>query len=136
MSFEMLVLGFTTLLLMFAWLPGSVAKYQTYGWNWLLSNCSTEGLPPLPEWGQRCVRADKNLRENYPAFAIAVLLLAFTGGFTPGTALASAVFLAARLVHMAAYLAGIPWLRNLAWGFGFLATLYLLFMAVVALISF
>lgn len=136
MSFEMLMLGFTTLLLMFAWLPGSVAKYQAYGWNWLLSNRSTEGLPPLPEWGQRCVRADNNLRANYPAFAVAVLLLAFTGGFTPGTALASAVFLGARLVHMPAYAAGLPWMRTLAWALGLLATLYLLFMSLVALISF
>jgi uncharacterized MAPEG superfamily protein len=136
MSFEMLMLGLTTLLLMLVWIPGSIAKSLTYGWNWLASNRSTEGLQQLPEWGQRCVRADANLRENYPAFAVAVLLLAFTGGFTPGTALASAMFLGARLVHIPAYIAGIPWLRTLAWGLGFLATLYLLFMALVALISF
>ncbi|MGH8401256.1 MAG: MAPEG family protein [Gammaproteobacteria bacterium] len=136
MSFEMLVLGLVTLFLMFAWLPGSAAKYRAYGLDWLLSDRSMEGLEALPEWGQRSVRAYANLRENYPAFAVAVLLLAFSGGFTPGTALASAMFLVARLVHMPACIAAIPWLRNLAWIAGFLATLYLLFMAMVALVSY
>lgn len=136
MAFEMLMLGLTTLLLAVAWLPASVAKYHAYGLNWLASNRSTAGLPAMPEWGQRCIRAHENLKENYPAFAVAVLLLAFTGGFTPGTAVASALFLGARLVHMSAYIGGIPWLRIVAWTLGFLATLYLLFMALAALISF
>ncbi|HET7396830.1 MAG TPA: MAPEG family protein, partial [Gammaproteobacteria bacterium] len=125
-----------TLLLMLAWLPGSIAKYQAYGWNWPASNRSTEDLLQLPEWGQHWIRAAADLRENYPAFAVAVLLLAFTGGFTPITALAAAVFLAARLAHITACVAGVAWLRILTWSLGFLATLYLLFMALTALISF
>lgn len=136
MSSEMLMLGLTTLLLMFAWLPGLVAKAHTYGLNWVLSNRPTSGLPPLPGWGQRSERAYANLRQNYPAFAVSVLLLAFTGGFTPATRLAAAVFLAARLAHLPAYIAGVPWLRTLTWALGFLATLYLLGMALVALVSF
>lgn len=136
MSFEMLILGLVTLFLMFAWLPGSVAKYRAYGLDRLVSNRPMEGWEALPEWGQRSVCAHANLRDNYPAFAVAVLLLAFSGGFTPGTALASVIFLIARLVHMPACIVGIPWLRNLAWIAGFLATLYLLFMAMVALVSY
>lgn len=136
MSFEMLMLALATLLLMFSWLPPLVAKCRVYGTNWLVSNRSTAGLPELPDWAQRCVRAQDNLKENYPAFAVAVLLLAFTGGFTPGTALASALFLVARLAHLPAYIAGIPWLRTLSWALGFLATLYLLGMALVALLTF
>ncbi|HEX5340096.1 MAG TPA: MAPEG family protein [Gammaproteobacteria bacterium] len=136
MSFEMLMLAFATLLLMFSWLPALTAKCRVYGLNWLTSNRSTEGLPALPDWARRCILAQDNLKENYPAFAVAVLLLAFTGGFTPATALVSALFLGARLVHLPACIAGIPWLRTLSWILGFLATLYLLAMAMVALVSF
>ncbi len=134
MSYEMLILGLMTLFFMFSWLPVSLAKYQAYGAGWLIFNRDTEGLPPLPEWGQRAMRAHDNLKENYPGFAVAVLLLAFSGGFTRYTAAAALVFLVARLVHMPAYIIGIPWLRTLSWLAGFIATIYLLAMALAALV--
>ncbi|MDE2196456.1 MAG: MAPEG family protein [Gammaproteobacteria bacterium] len=134
MSYEMLILAITTLLFMFSWVPASVAKYHVYGLRWLASNRSTEGLPPMPEWAQRAIRAQDNLKENYPGFAVAVLLLAFTGGFTRGTAAAAAIFLAARLVHLPAYIAGAPGLRIFSWAVGFVAMVYLLIMALAALV--
>lgn len=136
MAFEMLMLGLTTLLVAVAWLPASVANYHANGLNWLTSNRSLSDLSAMPEWGRRCLRAQEDLKEDYPAFAVAVLLLAFTGGFTAGTAVASALFLGVRLVQISACIGSIPWLRILARAAGFLATLYLLFMALVALISF
>lgn len=136
MAFEMLMLGFSTLLLMLSWLPGSVAKYRLYGPKWLQNEGSAEALPPLPNRVGRCVRVQEDLMRSYVPFAVAVLLLAFTGGFTPGTALASAVFLGACLVQIPARIANLGAIRLLAWLCGFLATLYLLFMALVALVSF
>ncbi|HEV2212719.1 MAG TPA: MAPEG family protein, partial [Gammaproteobacteria bacterium] len=115
MAFELQMLALVTFLLMLGWVPGFVCKYQTYGLGWMLSNRSTAGLPPLPEWGQRVERAYDNLQAHYPAFAVAVLLLALTGGFNLGTSLAAAVFAAARLVHIPAYTLGIVWLRVLSW---------------------
>ncbi|MGH8306943.1 MAG: MAPEG family protein [Gammaproteobacteria bacterium] len=134
MSYEMTILALTTLFYMFSWLPASLAKYHAYGNRWLVSNRSTQGLPPLSELGQRAVRAHENLRDNYLGFAVAILLLAFTGGFSSYTALAALVFLIARLVHMPAYILGIPWLRIFSWLVGFAAMLYLLIMALVALV--
>ncbi|HVC38037.1 MAG TPA: MAPEG family protein [Gammaproteobacteria bacterium] len=134
MSYEMTILALLTLFYMFSWLPVLLAKYQAYGGRWLLSNRSTEGLPPLPELGQRAVRAHENLKESYPAFAVAILLLAFSGGFTQYTAMAALVFLLARLVHMPAYIIGIPWLRTSSWAVGFVAMVYLLIMALAALV--
>src|SRR5690348_700697 len=95
MAFELQMLALATLLLMLGWVPGFVCKYRTYGLGWMLSNRSTAGLPPLPEWGQRAERAYDNLQASYPAFAVAVLLLALTGGFSESTSLAAAVFVAA-----------------------------------------
>lgn len=135
MAFELQMLALVTLLLMLAWLPASVCKYQTYGWSWLLSNRSTEGLKPLPEWGQRAERANANLMANYPGFAVAVLLLALTGGFSEGTRLATALFAMARVVHMPVYIRGWIWPRVISWVVGLLASLYLLAMVVVGLVK-
>ncbi|MGH8398229.1 MAG: MAPEG family protein [Gammaproteobacteria bacterium] len=134
MSYEMTILALTTLFYMFSWLPASLAKYHAYGNRWLVSNRSTQGLPPLSELGQRAVRAHENLRDNYPGFAVAILLLAFTAGFTPYTTLAALVFLVARLVYLPAYIFGMPWLRIFSWLGGFVAMVYLLIMALVVLV--
>jgi len=134
MSYEMTILGLVTFLYLFSWLPVWLAKYQAYGVSWLLSNRSTTGLPPLPELAQRAVRAHENLKENYPPFAVAILLLAFSGGYTQYTTMAALVFLLARLVHLPAYILGIPWLRTSSWVAGFIAMLYLLIMALAVLV--
>ncbi len=135
MAFELQMLALMTLFFMLAWLPASVCKYQTYGWGWLLSNRSTAGLPPLPEWGQRAERAHANLMANYPGFAVAVLLLAVTGGFTPSTRMASLLFVAARGFHMLFYIRGEVWPRVITWLLGLGAALYLLAMAAVGLVK-
>ncbi|HVA55942.1 MAG TPA: MAPEG family protein [Gammaproteobacteria bacterium] len=134
MSYEMTILGLVTLLYIFSWLPAWLAKYRAYGSGWLLSNRSTAGLPALPEQAQRAVRAHENIKENYPPFAVAILLLAFSGGYTQYTALAAMLFLLARLVHLPAYILGIPWLRTSSWIAGFIAMLYLLIMALAVLV--
>ena len=134
MSYEMTILALVTLFYMLSWLPVWLLKYRVYGGVWLLSNRSTTGLPPLPELAQRAVRAHENLKENYPPFAVAILLLAFSGGYTQYTATAAFLFLLARLVHMPAYILGIPWLRTSSWLAGFIAMLYLLIMALAALL--
>ena len=136
MAFELQMLALMTFMLMLAWLPASISKYQTYGWGWLLSNRSSEGLKPLPEWGQRAERAHANLMANYPGFAVAVLLLALTGGYTEGTRFAAALFACARVVHMPAYIRGLVWPRVISWVLGLLASLYLLAMAVMGLVKF
>jgi uncharacterized MAPEG superfamily protein len=136
MTLELQLLAFMSIFFALAWLPASVCKYQTYGWGWLLSNRSPAGLPPMPEWGQRAQRAHDNLKENFPAFAVAVLLLALSGGFTQGTRVAAAVFTAARLIHMPVYIAGAVWPRAIAWISGVLATLYLLGMGLYGMVHF
>ena len=136
MAFELQMLAFMTLFFMLAWFPASVSKYRAYGLGWLLSNRSTAGLPPLPEWGQRAERAHANLVANYPGFAVAVLLLAVTGGFTQGTRLAAVLFVAARMLHMLFYIRGEVWPRVISWTLGLGATLYLLAMVVAGLVKF
>ena len=136
MAFELQMLALMTLFFMLAWLPASVCKYKSYGLSWLLSNRSTAGLAALPEWGQRAERAHANLIANYPGFAVAVLLLAVTGGFTAGTRFAAVLFVATRVLHMLFYVRGEVWPRVICWVLGLGATLYLLGMAVAGLVRF
>ena len=136
MAFELQMLALMTLVFALAWLPASIARYRAYGVAWLFSNRSSEGLPSLPEWGQRAERAYDDLRESFPAFAVAVLLLALTGGYSRSTSLAAALFVAARLLHFTSCLAGAAEVRILCWGLGLLATLYLLSAAAYGLVVF
>jgi len=131
MHFELYMLAAATLLALVAFFPASIAKAQRHGTGWLMSNRDTEGLKPLPPWGQRAERAHANFKENYPAFVAAVVLVVLSGHTTAGTAVASALFVAARLVHMAAYIGGVFWPRTMAWAIGWGCTLYILAVAVV-----
>lgn len=130
MHFELYMLAAATLLALLAFFPASVAKFRTHGTGWLMSNRETTGLAPLPPWGRRAERAHANLKENFPAFVAAVVLVVLSGHTTTGTAVASAVFVGARLVHMAAYVGGVFWPRTIAWAIGWGSTIYLLAVAV------
>ena len=131
MGFELQMLGWCTVLMMLAYLPGSMAKMRTYGMGWMTSNRETAGMEPITGWGGRALRAHENLKENFPMFAVAVLLLVLTDKTgMQGTEMAAATFLVARLVHISVYIAGWFWPRTLAWLVGWVATGYLLFVAL------
>ncbi|HXZ00815.1 MAG TPA: MAPEG family protein [Stellaceae bacterium] len=74
-----------------------------------------EGLPALTGWAGRAQRAHRNMLENLPLF-IALVLVAQIAGRTNGmTALGAQLFFWGRLAHAIIYVAGVPWLRTLAW---------------------
>lgn len=83
------------------------------------------GLPPLvgnregltlPEgWAGRARRAHFNMLESLVLFAILVLVAAATGHANSMTALGAQIFFWSRLAYAVIYLAGIPWLRTVAW---------------------
>jgi uncharacterized MAPEG superfamily protein len=63
----------------------------------------------------RAQRAHRNMLENLPLF-IALVLIAQAAGKANATTLVGAhLFFWGRLAHWLIYLAGIPWLRTLAW---------------------
>lgn len=130
MPIELIMLAAATLLALFGFVPASLAKATTYGGKWVASNRETQGLPPLPAWGRRAERAHTNLIVNYPPFAVAILLLAVTGHYGLGTAIASIVFVAARIGYIAAYIGGVFWPRTFVWVLGLAATIYILVIAV------
>ena len=133
MPFELYMLAAATLLALFAFVPGSLFKARTYGgMSWLASNRELESKPALTGAAARAERAHANFKENFPAFAAAVLILVYAGHTCTGTAVASAVFVAARLLYIPAYIGGIPPLRTLMWTLGWGSTIYILAVAVFA----
>lgn len=66
-------------------------------------------------WAARADRAAQNMKENLPLFAALVLVVHVSGSNDATTALGAQVFVVARLLHAAAYLAGIPGLRTVLW---------------------
>jgi uncharacterized MAPEG superfamily protein len=89
-----------------------------------------EDLPQLTGWAGRAQRAHRNMLENLVLFATLVLVANAMGISTDLTALGAQLFFWARLAFAVIYVAGIPWLRTVAWAVSVVG-LVLIFIAVV-----
>ncbi|MCR9158659.1 MAG: MAPEG family protein [Rhodobacteraceae bacterium] len=79
----------------------------------------------------RLQRAMNNHFEGLILFGIAVMVVTYSGQGDGSTAIACAIYLAARVLYVPAYVFGwVPW-RSLIWVIGFAATLYLLLSALM-----
>jgi uncharacterized MAPEG superfamily protein len=74
-----------------------------------------EGLGDLPGIGGRARRAHLNMLENIVLFAALVLIAAVGGKANATTAMGAMIFFWGRLAYAIIYVAGIPWLRTIAW---------------------
>jgi uncharacterized MAPEG superfamily protein len=72
-------------------------------------------VPPLSGFAGRAQRAHRNMLENLPLFIALVLVAQVAGRTNAMTLLGAQLFFWGRLAHWLIYLAGIPWLRTLAW---------------------
>jgi uncharacterized MAPEG superfamily protein len=74
-----------------------------------------ENLPTMTGWAGRARRAHLNMLENIVLFAILVLVAQAAGKHNAMTVLGSEIFFWSRVAYAVIYVAGIPWLRTLAW---------------------
>jgi uncharacterized MAPEG superfamily protein len=74
-----------------------------------------ENLPTMTGFAGRAQRAHRNMLENLPLFIALVLAAHIAGKANATTLLGAELFFWARLAYSVIYLAGIPWLRTLAW---------------------
>ena len=72
-------------------------------------------LPTLTGLAGRARRAHFNMVENLVLFAALVLIAAVAGKANATTAMGAMIFFWGRLAYAVIYVAGIPWLRTLAW---------------------
>ena len=104
------------------WVPYVLNRILEHGlWNPLRS--APAELPPRAVWAVRMVAAHQNAVENLVIFAALVLTLVIAHRTTAATAVAAMTYFFARLVHFIVYSAGIPVLRTLAFGVGWVACL-------------
>lgn len=103
MAHEYTMLALMALFFLYAWFPVSVGKKQSYGLKWLASNRDTAPKRELPLWAQRCDRAHNNLRDYFPAFAVAILVLGAQDKFDVTTSYAATTFFVCRVGHYISY---------------------------------
>ena len=115
MYYELLSLLLMGALSALIWFPASVGKGRTFGIRWLAGNREPMASRTLPEWAARAERAQKNLLDYLPAFIIAVLVLASSGGSTAHSATACLTFAGARYLHALVYMLGWPIARATVW---------------------
>ena len=125
MTPELTILGWTLVLaLVQIFLPSSARTRET-GATYNMSARDEPG-PPVGKVTARLRRAQANLYETLPLFAIAVLIAHVAGVHNSLTLYGAMLYLAARVLYVPIYALGIPVVRTLVWGVSFAGLLMIL----------
>lgn len=112
MSTDLAMLVWSAVLCVVLFLPYVLARVMVWG---LVDTVGYPKNPPaLPDWAQRAHRAHVNMAENIGPFAALVLVAHVTGAASDLTALGALIFFWARVAHAIVFIAGLPWVRTLA----------------------
>ena len=131
LTIELRLLVYTALLSLIVWIPYILSEIGTRGLGRAVGYPSGV-VDDLPAWAQRTHRAHMNLVENIGPFAILVLVAHLLGISNGATVLGAHLFFWARLVQTGVMIAGIPWLRTLAFFAGWIGALLILWQILVA----
>jgi len=119
MSIELRYLVYVTILTGLIWVPYILNTIMVRG---LLDAVGyPENPKPLAPWARRMKAAHYNSVENLVVFATLVLVAHAAGISNAAIATSAMVYFWARVVHLAAYTFGIPWVRTGAFVVGVLA---------------
>ena len=113
MSVELQLLVCAVALTLFQVVVAVVGSITQVGMPPLMGN--RQGLTEFTGWVGRAHRAHRNMLESLVLFAILVLTAHAAGREDATTAMGAQVFLWARLAFAVIYIAGIPYLRTVAW---------------------
>lgn len=114
MTTEMLILGWTLVLAVAQILLPSALRNKETGQAYNVSPRDTPG-PPVGVVTARLRRAQANLFETLPLFIAAVLIVHVTARENWLSLWGAAIYLAARVVYVPLYAAGIPVFRTVVW---------------------
>ncbi|MDT9599240.1 MAPEG family protein [Sphingosinicella rhizophila] len=106
-------------------------KTRQYGTRWNMSARDEALAPPEPIVG-RLARAQANYFETFPVAAAAILILWMAELESQWTAIGAIVWLAARIVYLPLYAAGIPVVRTLVFMISMIGIGMLLWPALAA----
>ena len=125
MTTELTVLALGALLLLAHIMLAVHFKTQQYGKDWNMG-ARDEDLPPLNPIAGRLERARDKFAETFPIAIVALLGIAVAGKANAVSEVASIAWLAARVIYLPLYWAGVPKVRTLVWGVSLLALVALL----------
>lgn len=125
MPAELIVLALSGVLLLVHVFAATHYKTKQYGVEWNMG-ARDEDTPPLNDIAARLDRARGNFLETLPLAIIALGGVVVAGKASDLTAIASWVWLGARVIYLPLYWAGIPKVRTYVWAVGLLALLYAL----------
>jgi uncharacterized MAPEG superfamily protein len=124
MTTDLSMLVWSAALTIVLFVPYVLARFIHWGIT------DTVGYPTdpaaLPGWAERAKRAHINMAENLAPFAALVLVAHVAGAANAATAIGAAIFFWARLVHALVFIAGLPWVRTLAFIAGLVGELLIL----------
>ncbi|MET0239730.1 MAG: MAPEG family protein [Sphingobium sp.] len=113
MTTEMTVLAWGCILALVHIFAAAQMKTKQYGTKWNAGPRDGELPPPAPIVG-RLMRAQANYFETFPVMVAAVLIVTVAGLSTPTTQIGALLWLAARVIYLPLYVAGIPFIRSFA----------------------
>jgi len=129
MSLEMTTslsyLAWASALCLILWLPYVLERVMKQGLMTVLQYKDTDTEPAV--WAQRAHRAHLNLVENLAPFAALVLIANVTGKNVTGCA---ALFFWARVVQAIVHIAGVAYVRTLAFFVSWLAMIIMFFSVI------
>lgn len=126
MKVEYVCLIIMSIFFLLAWAPASYGKLKSFGGKWLLSNRNPVTNKELLPWAARVERAHNNLKDNFPGFVVAILLMGLTNKFSDATAVASVVYVIGRFGHFISYAIGNVPMRGLFYMLALACNLFLL----------
>ena len=130
MTTELILLGWTLVLALAHILIAAAMRTQETGIAYNMGP-RDKPAPPMRPVTARLQRAQANLFETLPLFAAAVLVAHAAGREGALTLLGCQLYLAARVLYLPLYAAGVPVVRSLVWGVS-LAGLAMILWAILA----
>jgi uncharacterized MAPEG superfamily protein len=120
---ELTYLSWVTVFTALMWMPYILNTIVVRG---LINAVGYSDNPkPLAPWAARMKQAHSNAIENLVVFGLLIFVAQAAGANNETTALASAIYFYARIVHFVTYSLGVPWVRTLAFAVGFMCQISL-----------
>jgi len=119
LTIELRLLVYSAFISLVLWIPYILSEIQVRGVSRAVGYPTGE-YKDLPDWAQRCQRAHMNLVENLAPFAVLVLVAHVLNATNEITALGAQLFFWGRVVQSVVHIAGIPWLRTIAFTVGWI----------------
>lgn len=126
MTPELTILAWTLVLAVVQVLLPAMARTSETGVDYNAGPRDAPSSAPVGKVTARLQRAQQNLFETLPLFAAAVLIAQVAGRNGELTFWGASLYLAARVIYVPLYAAGIPVVRSLVWSVGLLGLILVL----------